>query len=121
MKLANEFKDLDEAAQDGYNRYSAAVTALTEAENMGFGEIKKLINLARGELGEGSTEMENLEADYESWHRYNVEVERAAARQKAAWTMDELVAAKELPANVVSQSTLKIAKKSYVKKKGDDN
>jgi hypothetical protein len=84
---------------------------------MGFGEIKKLINLARGELGEGSTEMENLEADYESWHRYNVEVERAAARQTADWTMDELVAAKELPANVVSQSTLKIAKKSHVKKK----
>ncbi len=28
VKLGNEFKDLNEAAQDGYNRYLAAVTAL---------------------------------------------------------------------------------------------
>ncbi len=85
VKLANEFKDLNDGAQDGYNRCSAAVTAFTEAESMEFEEMQKQVNFARCEWGEGDTAMGDLEGEYESRHRYNIELEeRAADRKKAA-------------------------------------
>ncbi len=55
LKLANEFKDLNEAAKDGYNRYSAAVTALKGAETMGFDELMKQVKRA-SKGGEGVME-----------------------------------------------------------------
>jgi hypothetical protein len=73
VKLANELKDLKEAAQDGYKLYLAAVTALKVVETIGYEELLARVKRAR-KGSEGDTDISRMcNADINHRHLANID------------------------------------------------
>jgi hypothetical protein len=94
VKLANEFKDLNEAAQDGCKRYLASVSALNDAETIAYEEVSAQVRRTR----EDDTDISRrCDADINRRHLANVDL--TVAPIKAA-LMKDAGAAKELEATL---------------------
>jgi hypothetical protein len=96
-KLASEFKLLHAATQDKYNRYSAAMTALKDAENVGFVGHLERVKRARDSGREGVEDDKEISriCDAEMEHRHTQNIGRFDAVVEKIRRNNAVAAAKD--------------------------